>query len=57
MFRVKSELAFTERRMTDIYIYIYENFNVRLASVGLAQARPNYSSNPTSGDNYIHTWT
>ena len=24
-----------------IYIYIYENCTVRLASVGLAQARPN----------------
>ena len=33
-----------ERRTTDIYIYIiyiYENSTIQLASVGLAQARPN----------------
>ena len=41
----KSQLAFTERRTTDIYIDIiilYENCTVRLTSVGLVQARPNY---------------
>ena len=26
-----------------MYIYIYENFTVQLASVGLAQVRPNYT--------------
>ena len=43
--RVKRvELAFTEYvRTADIYIYIYEKSTVRLTSVGLAQARPNYS--------------
>ena len=35
----KSQLAFTERRMTD---NIYEKSTVQLASVGLTQARPNY---------------
>ena len=31
-----------DRYMTTIIIIIYENCTVRLASVGLAQARPNY---------------
>ena len=31
-----------------IYIYIYEKSTVRLTSVGLAQARPNYRSRPLS---------
>ena len=32
-------------RQIYIYIYIYENSTVELASVGLAQARPNYIQN------------
>ena len=34
----------TERHTTDIYVYIYEKSSIRLASVGLAQARPNHYS-------------
>ena len=43
MFQVKRvQLAFTEYvRQINIYI-IYEKSTVRLTSVGLAQARPNY---------------
>ena len=46
MFRVKKvQLAFMEQRTYGRYIYkiIYEKSAVRLASVGLAQARPNYN--------------
>ena len=35
------QFAFTERRTYDRYI-LYEKSTVQLASVGLAQARPNY---------------
>ena len=38
------QLAFTEQRTTDIYLYIYENSTVQLASMGLAQACPNHHS-------------
>ena len=55
MFRVKRvQLAFTEyvRQIYNIYIhiYIYEKSTVRLTSVGLAQARPNYNSPNQNAD-------
>ena len=42
-----------DRYMT-IIIIIYENCTVRLASVGLAQARPNYISEKSRCKCYIH---
>ena len=44
MFRVKSVNLHLRNDVRQIYIYInkYKNSTVRVASVGLAQARPNY---------------
>ena len=41
MFRIKRVSTCIYGMTYDRYIYIYENSTVRLASVGLAQARPN----------------
>ena len=38
----------------DRYIYIYENCTVRLASVGLAQARPNKYAHASFTHNAIY---
>ena len=42
VFWYKRHPIFTEQRTTDIYIIYNENSIVRLASVGLTQAHPNY---------------
>ena len=48
-FRVKRVNLHLRNDVRQIYIYKYENSTVVLASVGLAQARPNDAPQPSNG--------